>query len=83
MAKPDFLKKLAQEITESLPAHFQAFKKDLDKNCHLTLKKVFSKLDVVSREEFDVQSKVLTRTRKKIEELEEMIKHLEKKKHKS
>lgn len=83
MPKPDFLKHLAQQISEALPAHLQAFKKDFDKNCHLTLKKVFSKLDVVSREEFDVQSKVLARTRKKMEELEEMLKTLEKKKPKS
>jgi BMFP domain-containing protein YqiC len=83
MPKADFLKKIAQELTEALPAHLQAFKKDFDKNCQLSLKKIFSKLDVVSREEFDVQSKVLARTRKKMEELEEIIKNLEKKKHKS
>ena len=83
MPKQDFLKKLAKELTEALPSQLQAAKKDLEKNCHFALKSVFSKLDVVTREEFDVQAKVLARTRKKMEELEELLKSLEKKKHKS
>ena len=81
--KPDFLKKLAEELTGSLPTHLQAVKKDLEKNCHYILNKAFSKLDLVTREEFDVQTKVLARTRKKLEELEEMLKTLEKKKRKT
>lgn len=83
MPKPDFLKKLALEITKTLPVHLQSFKKDLNDNCHVALKKVFSKLEVVTREEFLVQTKVLARTRKKIEELEKKIKQMEKKKHKT
>lgn len=82
MSKPDFLKKIAKELSEALPSQLQAAKKDLEKNCHLALKSVFSKLDLVSREEFDVQAKVLARTRKKMEEMEELLKTLEKKKHK-
>ncbi len=83
MLKPNFLKKLAEELTGSLPAHLQGVKKDLEKNCQLVLNKTFAKLELITREEFDVQAKVLARTRKKLEELEEAIKHLEKKKHKS
>lgn len=82
MLKPDFLKKLAEELTGSLPSHLQTVKKDLEKNCQLVLNRTFSKLDLVTREEFDVQAKVLARTRKKVEELEEILKSLEKKKHK-
>jgi BMFP domain-containing protein YqiC len=80
MPKPDFLKKLAEELTGSLPGHLTSVKKDLEKNCQLILSKAFSKLDLVTREEFDVQAKVLARTRKKLEELEEIISTLEKKK---
>ncbi len=83
MLKPDFLKKLAEELTGSLPAHLHGLRKDLEKNCHLILNQAFSKLDLVTREEFDVQTKVLARTRKKLEELEEILKALEKKKRKS
>jgi len=83
MLKPDFLKKLAEELTNSLPTHLQTVKKDLEKNCQLILTQTFSKLDLVTREEFDVQTKVLARTRKKLEELEKILKTLEKKKAKS
>jgi len=80
MLKPDFLKKIIDELTGSLPNHLHTFKKDLEKNCQVVLNKAFSKLDLVTREEFEVQSKVLARTRKKLEELEEIVKALEKKK---
>ncbi|HSW70555.1 MAG TPA: accessory factor UbiK family protein [Gammaproteobacteria bacterium] len=82
MVKTDFFKKLAEELTEVLPAHFNTVKKDLEKNCQLILNKAFSKLDLVTREEFDVQAKVLARTRKKLEELEKTLHSLEKKKRK-
>ncbi len=81
MIKSDFFKKLAEELSHSLPAHLQGVKNDLEKNCQLVLKKAFSKLELVTREEFDVQAKVLARTRKKLDELEKIIKTLEKKKH--
>lgn len=83
MLKATFLKKLAEELTGSLPSHLKTVKNDLEQNCQLILNKAFSKLDLVTREEFDVQAKVLARTRKKLEELEETLKLLEKKKHKS
>lgn len=82
MLKTDIFKKLADELTSSLPSHLQSIKKDLEKNCHLVLSKAFAKLELVTREEFDVQAKVLARTRKKLEALEETIKNLEKKRRK-
>lgn len=86
MSKAPFLKHLAEQLTEALPTHVGTLKKDFEKNCHGILTKAFAKFDLVTREEFDVQTKVLGRTRKKLEELEEQIKTLEahlKKKHKS
>lgn len=74
MPKPDF-KTFAAEMMAALPLHLQAFKKDVEKSCQLALKKVFSQLDIVTREEFEAQTKVLARTRKKIEALEEMLKN--------
>ena len=78
MVKTNFLKNLATQLTESLPSQLNALKKDFEKNCHAILTKAFSKLELVTREEFDTQSKVLLRTRKKLEELETHIKALEK-----
>jgi ubiquinone biosynthesis accessory factor UbiK len=70
MSKTNFLKQIADQLTESLPAHVGALKKDFEKNCHVILNKAFHQFDIVTREEFDAQSKVLARTRKKLEELE-------------
>lgn len=77
MTKKNLLKSLAAQLTDALPAHVGTLKKDFEKNCHSILTKTFAKFDLVTREEFDVQSKVLGRTRKKLEELEHHIKSLE------
>ena len=77
MSKTHFLKNLAAQLSEALPSHLGTLKKDFEKNCQGILSKAFSKFDLVTREEFDTQTKVLGRTRKKLEELEEHIKSLE------
>jgi BMFP domain-containing protein YqiC len=43
---------------------------DVEKNMHALLKSVFTKMELVSREEFDVQAEVLRNTRQKLEQLE-------------
>lgn len=77
MSKINFIKRLALELTNILPENLGTLKKDFEKNCASLLSKTFTKFDVVSREEFDAQSKVLLRTRKKLEALEEQIEALE------
>mgnify|MGYP003345845516 FL=1 len=51
--------------------------KDLEKNVRGLMTQGFQKLDLVTREEFDVQTQVLARTRAKLEELEKKITALE------
>lgn len=77
MIKTDFIKKLSEELGDILPSHLAALKKDFEKNCQALLKHSFAKFDLVTREEFDTQIKVLARTRKKLEEMEAHIKTLE------
>ena len=77
MSKINFIKQLASQLSDILPENLGSLKKDFEKNCSGLLSKTFSKFDVVSREEFDTQSKVLLRTRKKLEALEEQLKELE------
>ncbi|RDI38365.1 accessory factor UbiK family protein [Aquicella lusitana] len=77
MTKTDLLKKLAAQLTDALPSHLSTFKKDFEKNCQRILSRTFTKFDLVTREEFDTQTKVLLRSRKKLEELETHIKQLE------
>jgi ubiquinone biosynthesis accessory factor UbiK len=51
---------------------------DLEKNLRALLQSAFSRLDLVTREEFDVQREVLARTRAKLQELEAKLAELEK-----
>jgi len=50
---------------------------DIEKNARALLSSFFAKLDLVSREEFDIQSQVLQRTREKLKALEERVARLE------
>ena len=50
---------------------------DINDNIHALLQGMFAKLDLISREEFDVQTQVLKRTREKLEALEAKIESLE------
>ncbi|MDH3286977.1 MAG: accessory factor UbiK family protein [Betaproteobacteria bacterium] len=52
--------------------------RDLEKNLRALLTGAFSRLELVTREEFDVQREVLARTRAKLEELEAQVADLEK-----
>jgi BMFP domain-containing protein YqiC len=52
--------------------------KDIEKNAKAMLGGLFSKLDLVTREEFDVQAQVLARTREKLQALEARVEALEK-----
>lgn len=51
--------------------------KDIEKNMRVMLSGVFSRLDLVTREEFDVQQEVIKRTRIRLAELEEKVTRLE------
>lgn len=77
MSKINLLKQLAAQLSDALPEHLSSLKKDFEKNCHSILSKAFTKFDLVTREEFDTQTKVLARSRKKLDELEAQLKKLE------
>ena len=50
---------------------------DIEKNIDALLKSMFTKMELVTREEFDVQTEVLKRTRQKLEELEKKLYEIE------
>ena len=52
--------------------------RDLEKNARAAVSGLLAKLDVVTREEFDIQSQVLARTRERLKELEARVEPLEK-----
>lgn len=67
----DELGERLRQVLEASPA------KDLERNVRAVLSSVFSRLDLVTREEFDVQREVLLRTRERLNELEAKLAELE------
>ena len=70
---------LARQISETIPAGMKEMQGDVKKNIRTLLEGSLAKLDLVTREEFDAQTKVLARTREKLEQLEKIVSELEKK----
>ncbi len=71
----DLVKKLAEAVPEGL----RSMRRDLEENFRSVLQTGLGKLDLVTREEFEVQEAVLARTREKLDALEERLKDYEKK----
>ncbi|WP_085286025.1 ubiquinone biosynthesis accessory factor UbiK [Colwellia chukchiensis] len=68
---------IAKQVTDSLPAGLKDFAADMEDKTKVVLQRKLSQLDVVTREEFDVQTQVLIKTRAKLVELEAQIASLE------
>ena len=68
----------ADRIANAIPPGLHDFKDDVEKNIHALLQSTLSKLDLVSREEFEVQKAVLAKTRSRLEILEKRVEELEK-----
>lgn len=73
----DSIEKLARTLAESLPQGLRSVRDDLEKNFRAVLRSGLGKLDLVTREEFDVQEAVLARTREKLQALEARLGALE------
>lgn len=68
---------IANKLNEAIPPGAKAFQQDLHNQFKQILQSMLSKMDLVTREEFDAQTKVLARTRQKIDALEKAIAELE------
>lgn len=68
---------LARRLSDMVPAELKDARGDLQQHFRATLQAGLGKLDLVSREEFDVQRAVLLRTREKLELLERVVAVLE------
>ena len=68
---------IAQRLTSVLPDGVQSIQKDVEKNFKAVLQSVFAQMDLVTREEFDVQTEVLRRSREKLDSLEKRMNELE------
>ena len=70
---------LAEKLSDALPESLQTCRDDVKKNFRVILEANLAKLDLVTREEFDVQQGVLMRTRQQLNALQERLSHLEEK----
>jgi hypothetical protein len=72
------LDELARQLAESVPEHLRAFGQDVERNFKALLQAGLERMELVTREEFDVQRAVLERTRAKLEQMEARLADLEK-----
>jgi len=79
MIDPKAFEDLAKRFAEAVPPGVRQFQAEMEKNFHAALQATLAKLELVTREEFDVQQAVLARTRAKLEELEKQVAELESK----
>ena len=79
MVTRDSLNDLTKKITALLPENVQQMQDDLETNIHELLQNALSRMNLVTREEFDVQTALLQRTREKLEKLEKLLDELEQK----
>jgi BMFP domain-containing protein YqiC len=68
---------LARKLAESLPESLRAVREDIETSFRSVLKSGLTRLDLVTREEFEVQEAVLARTREKLEALEKRLAEFE------
>lgn len=74
---PKSLDELARKLADAVPPGLTALKNDLEQNFKAVLQSGLAKLDLVTRQEFDIQAAVLRRSRERLEELEKRLSALE------
>ncbi len=72
------LEDLTKRISDLLPNNVKHMQDDVESNVRSLLQSALGKMNLVTREEFDVQSAVLQRTREKLEQLEKQVTELQK-----
>jgi BMFP domain-containing protein YqiC len=68
---------IVRRLVESVPPGVRAVQQDLESNFRAVLRASLTKLDLVSRDEFDAQTRVLERTRARLEDLERKVASME------
>ena len=71
------IEEIAKQVTDAIPSGLKTMANDLEDKTKTILQRKLSQLDVVTREEFDVQTQVLIKTREKLADLEARLTELE------
>lgn len=77
MLDPKFFDDLAQRLHTALPEGARVLQQDVDRNLRAAVQAALNRLDLVTREEFEVQAKVLARTRAQLDGLNQRVARLE------
>ncbi len=77
MFDPKAIDDIANRLAAAIPPGLNNLKEDLEKTFHAILQGALGKLDLVTREEFEVQKMVLAKTRSKLEDLEKRVTEME------
>ncbi|MGG7668867.1 ubiquinone biosynthesis accessory factor UbiK [Yersinia sp. J1] len=77
MIDPKKIEQIARQVHESMPKGIREFGDDVEKKIRQVLQSQLTRLDLVNREDFDVQTQVLLRTREKLAMLEQRMSELE------
>ena len=77
MTKPIQIDELAKKLADFMPSSMQNLQEDLENNIRGGLESGLRKMNLIGREEFDIQNAVLLRTREKLEALEKTVAKLE------
>ena len=77
MLDPKIFDDISKRLAGSVPPGMQSLQNDLQRNMHTAMEAALGKLNLVTRDEFDIQQAVLQRTRQKLEQLEGQLQALE------
>ena len=77
MFDPKAIDDIASRLAGAIPPGLNNLKEDLEKTFHAILQGTLGKLDLVTREEFEIQKMVLAKTRSKLEDLEKRVAEME------
>lgn len=73
--RPDFqtLDEITRRLSAAVPRELRTARAELEEQFRAVLESAFERMDLVTREEFEIQKKVLARTREKLEALEQEL----------
>lgn len=77
MAIEQLVNRLGQQFGDRLPTQVRAMRGELEDNLKILLRDALSHMDLLTRDEFDIQQALLARTRSKVDALEQQVKALE------
>ncbi|MFP4638844.1 MAG: ubiquinone biosynthesis accessory factor UbiK [Guyparkeria sp.] len=77
MSITNTIEEISQRIEQAMPESLREGKHEFEKTVRQAVSNGFSRMDLVTREEFDVQTQVLARTRAKLEALDQRVSDLE------